>query len=196
MGFIVFGSGGGGTPPTPADYQEVLDEGNVSTTPAIHQESGFTTLLDETGLVATNGSNASAQIAPNLVALSADGSGQVALREIGVGAGSFDVFFRRLAGTVAYLSDLINVPDASETVKGIAEIATQAETQAGTDDARIVTPLKLTDFWNNNSIQQIIAPPTSPTSAGFQGQMASDATWVYLCIADNSWIRWARDLSF
>jgi hypothetical protein len=32
---------------------------------------------------------------------------------------------------------------ASETVTGIAEIATQAETNAGTDDARIVTPLKL-----------------------------------------------------
>lgn len=34
-------------------------------------------------------------------------------------------------------------PAASETTAGIAEIATQAETDAGTDDARIVTPLKL-----------------------------------------------------
>lgn len=33
--------------------------------------------------------------------------------------------------------------DASETVKGILELATQAETNAGTDDARAVTPLKL-----------------------------------------------------
>lgn len=32
---------------------------------------------------------------------------------------------------------------ASETVAGVAEIATQAETDAGTDDARIVSPLKL-----------------------------------------------------
>ena len=32
---------------------------------------------------------------------------------------------------------------ASETVSGIAELATQAETDTGTDDARIVTPLKL-----------------------------------------------------
>lgn len=32
---------------------------------------------------------------------------------------------------------------ASESLPGIAEIATQAETDAGTDDARIVTPLKL-----------------------------------------------------
>lgn len=35
------------------------------------------------------------------------------------------------------------VPDASETVKGIIEIATQAEANTGTDDVRAVTPLKL-----------------------------------------------------
>lgn len=34
-------------------------------------------------------------------------------------------------------------PDASETVKGIIEIATQAETNAGTDDTRAITPLKI-----------------------------------------------------
>lgn len=33
-------------------------------------------------------------------------------------------------------------PAASETVSGIAELATQAETNTGTDDLRIVTPLK------------------------------------------------------
>jgi hypothetical protein len=33
--------------------------------------------------------------------------------------------------------------DASETVKGIAELATTAETTTGTDDLRIITPLKL-----------------------------------------------------
>jgi hypothetical protein len=35
------------------------------------------------------------------------------------------------------------VPNASETVKGIAEIATQAEALAGIDDSRIVTPAKV-----------------------------------------------------
>lgn len=35
------------------------------------------------------------------------------------------------------------MPPASETVAGIAEIATQTETDAGTDDQRIVTPKKL-----------------------------------------------------
>lgn len=37
-------------------------------------------------------------------------------------------------------------PAASETTSGIAELATQAETDAGTDDLRIVTPLKLANW--------------------------------------------------
>jgi hypothetical protein len=36
-----------------------------------------------------------------------------------------------------------SAPAASETTAGIAEIATQAETDTGTDDLRMVTPLKL-----------------------------------------------------
>jgi hypothetical protein len=39
-----------------------------------------------------------------------------------------------------------SVPPASETTAGIAEIATQAETDGGTDDQRIVTPLKLANW--------------------------------------------------
>lgn len=38
------------------------------------------------------------------------------------------------------------VPAASETVAGRIEIATQAETDTGTDDVRAVTPLKLTTW--------------------------------------------------
>lgn len=37
-------------------------------------------------------------------------------------------------------------PAASETTPGIAEVATQAETDTGTDDLRIVTPLKLANW--------------------------------------------------
>lgn len=37
-------------------------------------------------------------------------------------------------------------PSATEATPGIAEIATQAETDAGTDDARIVTPAKLANW--------------------------------------------------
>jgi hypothetical protein len=39
-----------------------------------------------------------------------------------------------------------SAPSASETTAGIAEIATQSETDAGTDDLRFVTPLKLATY--------------------------------------------------
>lgn len=40
-----------------------------------------------------------------------------------------------------------SAPTSSESTAGIAEIATQAETDTGTDDARFITPLKLAT-WN------------------------------------------------
>lgn len=46
-------------------------------------------------------------------------------------------------GNVVWVPFGTGTPAASETVSGAAEVATQAETDAGTDDLRIVTPLKL-----------------------------------------------------
>lgn len=50
------------------------------------------------------------------------------------------------SSTVSWTTFGTSAPAANETTAGIAEIATQAETDAGTDDARIVTPLKLTNW--------------------------------------------------
>lgn len=50
--------------------------------------------------------------------------------------------------SVLWTSFGTSAPSASETTAGIAEIATQSETDTGTDDARIVTPLKLAT-WSN-----------------------------------------------
>ncbi len=47
------------------------------------------------------------------------------------------------SGNVLWTSFGASAPSASETVAGIAEIATQSETDTGTDDARFITPLKL-----------------------------------------------------
>jgi hypothetical protein len=47
------------------------------------------------------------------------------------------------SNNVIFSSFAAAAPAASETTAGIAEIATQAEVDAGTDDARIITPLKL-----------------------------------------------------
>jgi hypothetical protein len=45
--------------------------------------------------------------------------------------------------TVTWVSFGNSVPSASESTAGTIEIATQAETDTGTDDARAITPLKL-----------------------------------------------------
>jgi hypothetical protein len=47
------------------------------------------------------------------------------------------------AGSVTVGDTTFSYPQATETVKGVAELATTAETLAGTDDERIVTPAKL-----------------------------------------------------
>lgn len=61
------------------------------------------------------------------------------------------------SGSVTWTTFGTSAPAASETVAGIAELATQAETDTGTDDARIVTPLKLkTSKWADKSFQQNI----------------------------------------
>lgn len=49
---------------------------------------------------------------------------------------------------VVWASFGTSAPAASESTAGIAEIATQAETDTGTDDTRIVTPLKLATYAN------------------------------------------------
>lgn len=45
--------------------------------------------------------------------------------------------------SVTWVAFGTSAPSATESTAGIAEIATQTETDTGTDDARIVTPLKL-----------------------------------------------------
>lgn len=50
------------------------------------------------------------------------------------------------SSTVSWVTFGTAAPAASETTSGIAELATQAETDAGTDDLRIVTPLKLANW--------------------------------------------------
>lgn len=47
---------------------------------------------------------------------------------------------------IAFAAFGTSAPPASESTAGIAEIATQAETDAGTDDLRMVTPLKLKTY--------------------------------------------------
>ena len=80
------------------------------------------------------------------------------------------------------------LPTSSETVAGVAEIATQAETDTGTDNTRIVSPAKLATFKANvldpayvqsaNGLT-LVAAPTASTDAGNAGEVASDASYFY-----------------
>jgi len=50
------------------------------------------------------------------------------------------------SSSISWVTFGTSAPAASETTAGIAELATQGETDTGTDDARIVTPLKLANW--------------------------------------------------
>ena len=60
-------------------------------------------------------------------------------------SGSPAAYIQDSAGGIVQIAGVgsVNTPDATETVKGIAEIATTAEVSAGTNDSTIVTPAKL-----------------------------------------------------
>ena len=57
------------------------------------------------------------------------------------------------------------VPAASETVSGIAELATTAEATAGTDDLRIMTPLKVAQSISANATSSQIQPVTASVAS-------------------------------
>lgn len=104
------------------------------------------TAQSENGIYVWNGAATPATRAPD--ASSADELEQAVVTvEEGTSAGaSFrqqTVNFVLGTGNVVWGSFGTGAPAATETTAGIAEIATQAETDAGTDDQRIVTPLKL-----------------------------------------------------
>ena len=67
--------------------------------------------------------------------------------------------------TLALLSDIPTVANATETVAGIAEIATTSEVTTGTDDTRIVTPLKLKEVTDLKQNQILIAKKTINSTA-------------------------------
>ncbi len=84
------------------------------------------------------------------------------------------------SGNVIWTSFGSGASAASETQSGTAEIATQAETNAGTDDARFVTPLKLkTSPYARKSASTTIGD-ASATSIVFTHNLNTDDTEIYV----------------
>ena len=76
---------------------------------------------------------------------------------------------------------------ASETVAGIAEIATQAEVDAGTDDQRIVTPLKLANSYvaaagdtmtGDLTVPNLVSTGDVQAASLNGGQLAGFRNWI------------------
>lgn len=77
-------------------------------------------------------------------------------------------------GSVAVGDTGFHNPPATETVPGVAELATQAEATAGTDDARIMTPLKAKGA---AAAYQYTADQALPTPAN-TGTLAQLFSWL------------------
>lgn len=71
-------------------------------------------------------------------------------------------------------------PSASESTPGIAEIATQAETDAGTDDARFVTPLKLATYTGRAKRYSATIGDASATSIAVTHNLGTEDVQVYI----------------
>jgi hypothetical protein len=107
------------------------------------------TTLSQNGIYVWNGAST-----PMTRALDASTSAEleqaVTTVEEGTSAGASyrqtSINFTLDTGDVAWTSFGTSAGAASETTAGIAELATQSETDTGTDDARIVTPAKLANW--------------------------------------------------
>jgi hypothetical protein len=78
-----------------------------------------------------------------------------------------------------------NRDQATETVKGVAEIATQVETNTGTDDERIVTPLKLKTYLDNRT-GGYAANIGNASATSFVVNHALNAIDVVVAVKDNT----------
>ena len=104
----------------------------------------------ENGIYIFNGSAVAATRAPDMnVAAEVEG----AVTRVEEGTANANTTYVQTAVNVTLNTTTLSwsvfgtsAPAASETVSGIMELATQAETDAGTDDLRAVTPLKLAAY--------------------------------------------------
>jgi hypothetical protein len=121
----------------------------------------------QNGIYVWTGSGTAATRAPD-ASTSAELEGAVVTVEEGTSAGATfrqtQVNFTIDSGNVVWTSFGTSAPSASETTAGVAELATQAETDTGTDDTRIVTPLKLANSSNRKRKFTATVGDTSATT--------------------------------
>lgn len=89
------------------------------------------------------------------------------------------------SSTISWVAFGTSAPSASESTAGIAELATQAETDAGTDDARIITPLKLATWSGRIKKFSVSIGDGSATSYTVTHNLASRDVHVTIYNASN-----------
>lgn len=107
------------------------------------------TTQSQNGIYIWNGAAVAATRAPD-ASTAAELEAAVVTAEEGTSAGATfrqtQTNFTLDSGNIIWTSFGTSAPAASETTAGVAELATQSETDTGTDDGRIVTPLKLANW--------------------------------------------------
>jgi hypothetical protein len=139
--------------------------------------------LTENGVYIWNGAAVPLTRAPDAASFASLESAVVTIDE-GVDAG---VAYRQtqvngVIGTnnVIWTSFGVVSPPASESASGIAEIATQAETDAGTDDARMVTPLKLSTYSGRAKRYSTTIGDASATNITVTHNLGTEDVQVYV----------------
>jgi hypothetical protein len=129
--------------------------------------AGNQTTGSQNGIYIFNGSGTPATRAPDM-STAAEVEQAVVTVEEGTSAGSTlrqtQVNVTLDTTTLIFTSFGTSAPAATETAAGIAELATQAETDTGTDDLRIITPLKLKNSKLFNQTKVFIIGDGSATS--------------------------------
>ena len=98
-------------------------------------------------------------------------------------------------GNATWLQFGSSIGAASETSSGIAEIATQAETDGGTDDLRFVTPLKLNTWANKTRRAQATIGDGSSTQFDVNHNFATRDVVVQVYQASGSYEQVTCDVS-
>lgn len=111
------------------------------------------------------------------------------------------------AGSVTVGDTTFDYPQATETVKGVAELATTAEAQAGTDDERILTPKKLQDVTATETRKGVVELATSTevqtgtdteravTPAGLAARTATETRTGVIELATSAEVQTGTDTS-
>lgn len=76
---------------------------------------------------------------------------------------------------------------ATETARGVAEIATQAETDGGTDDERFITPAKLAQSIYTQNITEQATAPTNVQLTWVDNSAGAGFTWPVYRYINGDW---------